>query len=75
MPDARLARTRRSLPGGYQFGDARFALTNCLATCYQRYAFERGDRSGWFPHMTANVIEGEHFDSDAERPPVIEGAR
>jgi hypothetical protein len=72
----------RSLPEGYQFGDARESL---LATCRRGRISEIAGLV-WRPlHLNAaerlarhagwNVIEGEQFDSDAERHPVIEGAR
>src|SRR4051812_9878139 len=81
----------RSLPEGYQFGDAgrttrarRYTddftgsgvrVGAAVKVCFPSWraphlnAAEQLARRGW------NVIEGEHFDSDAERHPVIEGAR
>lgn len=94
MTDRR--RRERTLPEGYQFGDAgdrrdphavavdaSFARNNPSAPCRHQgalrydatrlaYACACGaflDEFGW------NVIEGEHFASDADRHPVIEGAR
>lgn len=75
MPDARLARARRSLPAGYQFGDARPRIGIRLLqqwdadTQYAETARRRRRASDNAAEQLArqshwNVIEGEHFGVD-----------
>lgn len=77
MPDLRLTKTRASLPDGYQFGDAApphvhsvdgFDVVRLIGHCrcgarYDAHIDPKATR--WF-REDWNVIEGEHFASDAD---------
>lgn len=71
MPETRLERTRRSYdlvidlwPMGCKIVEVGTQDTKALNDLWKRI-----DST-----VTANVIEGEHFASDAERHPVTEGS-
>lgn len=71
MPEARLQRARRTLPAGYQFGDAGYSSA---ASIRQMTAWVRADLEQRLAQYDDPTPEGEPSPSDAERPPVIEGA-
>lgn len=63
MPDARLDRTRPTLPEGYQFGDAN-PMTR-IARLMKKYPLPNvhkvyRDYREWTAKQHWNVIEGEH---------------
>lgn len=69
---------RDPLPRAYQFGDAGSSFVmdaidesdGSLVIVRQR-----GDTVLYRYHVTANVIEGEHFESDADHHQTIEGEK
>ncbi len=77
MPERRLQKARRSLPDGYQYGDARFlpnpfgALTQesraqLAAWARARDIIQKHGVSGMFnpPALDWNVIEGEQHGDE-----------
>lgn len=78
MPDTRLAKTRRSLPEGYQFGDAGHdwaserderIVENSIEFSHlvrQNVPFKRGDTITVRIPKHWNVIEGDRFDTNSD---------